>query len=553
MNRPKVGSKIKPLGIKQSYTAEQLVEILKCQKDPIYFIEKYIKIVTLDDGIIPFILRDYQKKMIDCLHNNRFSMFMLARQSGKSITIVAYFLYYTLLFSNKRVTISAHKSDSAKERIQDIIVAYENIPSWLQQGVGTLNKNTFEFENGSSISATTTSTSTGRGGSKNIILLDEFAFVEKHLAEEFYASIYPTVSQSKTSKVIIVSTPNGMGNKFYKMWNDSLHKKNEYKSLKFTYRDVPLYQEKGWRERQTSNMSEIKFNQEYACEFLGSSATLINAETLRNIATKPPIKTSDGLDIYEDPIEGHTYFTTVDPSNFTYVDGDKQDYSAFCITDITTTPYKVVAKYRNNKVSSSVYPELIYKINKNYNFPHTLCEVNNHNIVGEALHNLQMPNLLMGRTVAGRGGKGQDISHYFDSARSNFGIVTSDKTKIEGCMKLKDMIENHILLFEDDDILNEFLTFVPSKKSWAASAGNHDDLVMCLVLFAWASNTEYFKQIVNLDIRKMISKKEEENIDLSLSLLGFVDLHIDSNREVSNGCVWYSQGTYGGYGLPGVM
>lgn len=534
-------NKIKPIGYKENYTQEQIQEIWKCKKDPIYFIENYIKIISLDNSIIPFTLRDYQKNLITNIHKKRFIIAMMSRQSGKSTTVVSYLLQYALFNSNKRLSISAHNESLAQELLGKIKTAYENIPSWMQQGVDVLNKNKFEFENGSTIVATATSTKTARGTSNNILLLDEFAFVDDFIAEEFYKSVYPSITQSKTAKIIIISTPRGM-NLFYKKWTDAINKKNSFYPIKVTWRDVPTCNNPIWEKETRKNTSTIDFNQEFECNFLGSTATLISGKILGTIPTNPPTLSNDGLDIYESYQDYHKYVMTVDPSNFMFTEGNKQDYSAFVIIDITEPPYKVVAKYRSNEMTSSIFPEYVYKVGKQYNFPFLLCECNSNISIGKSLSELEYPELLMCSTVGGRGGTGQAVSHYFDSKRSNYGLAMSEKAKKEGCIKLKDLIEQKVLLFEDSDILDEFFTFIPKKNSWGAATGKHDDLVMCLVIFAWLCDQDYFKELIDMDIRQFVVNRKEKEMDASLRLLGFVNLGIDENIEIQDGLIWKSQG-----------
>lgn len=533
--------KIKPLGYKENYTEQQIEEIYKCKNDPIYFIQNYIKVISLDNSIIPFTLRDYQKKLINIVHKKRFTIAMMSRQSGKSTTVVSYLLQYALFNSNKRISLSAHNESLAQTLLSKIKTAYENLPSWLQQGVDVLNKNTFEFENGSTIVATATSAKTARGTSNNILLLDEFAFVEDHLAEEFYKSVYPSITQSKTAKIVIISTPNGM-NLFYKMWMDAINKKNSYTPLKVTWKDVPTCNVPGWEETTKKNISSIDFAQEFECNFLGSTATLISAKVLSRIPVEAPIKSSDGLDIYEDYQKNHKYVMTVDPSNFMFNERNKQDYSAFVIIDITDPPYRVVAKYRNNEITSSIFPEYVYKVGKQYKFPFLLCESDSNMSVGKALSELEYPELLLCSTVGGRGGYGQSVSHSFDSKRTNYGLAMSEKAKREGCIKLKDLIEANVLLFKDAEILNELFTFVPKKNSWGAAKAKHDDLVMCLVIFSWLTNQEYFKELIDIDIRKYMVNKQERQMNASLQLLGYVNLGVEPDIEISDGLIWRSQG-----------
>ena len=217
------------------------------------------------------------------------------------------------------------------------------------------NKGSLELENGSKILASSTSASAVRGGSYNIIFLDEFAYVPSNVAEQFFSSVYPTISSGKTTKVMIVSTPHGM-NMFYKLWTDAEEKRNSYIPIEVHWTEVPGRDEK-WRKETIANTSEQQFQTEFECEFLGSIDTLITPHKLRTLAYKTPLQSNAGLDVYEQPQKDHTYFITADVSR-----GTKNDYSAYVVFDVTQVPYRVVAKYRDNEVKPLLFPQKIYHV-----------------------------------------------------------------------------------------------------------------------------------------------------------------------------------------------
>ena len=360
---------LKKVNTPVEFTEGQIVEYQKCAKDPLYFMEKYIQIVSLDEGLIPFKLYDFQKKIVKTIHENRFTICKLPRQSGKSTTTISYLLHYALFNPNSNIALLANKSSTARDILSRLQLAYENLPKWLQQGVINWNKGNIELENKSTIVAAATSSSAIRGGSYNIIFLDEFAFVPTNIAEMFFSSVYPTISAGKNTKMIIVSTPYGM-NQFYKLWIDAENKRNDYVPIEVHWSEVPGRDE-DWKEMTIRNTSPEQFQQEFECEFLGSVNTLISPAKIKTMAYLNPIKTSGSIEMFEAPIKDHTYVCTVDVSR-----GVDKDYSAFIIFDVTTMPFKVVAIYKNNEVKPFVFPNVIEQVCKGYNHAHILTEVN---------------------------------------------------------------------------------------------------------------------------------------------------------------------------------
>ena len=360
---------LKRANIAQNFTPKQVEEFVKCSQDPVYFITNYIKIISLDKGLVPFDLYDFQADMVNKFHENRFNIAKLPRQSGKSTVVTAYLLWYTLFNDNVNVAILANKAATAREMLQRLQLSYENLPNWMQQGVVNWNRGSLELENGSKIMAASTSASAVRGMSFNIIFLDEFAFIPTHIADEFFSSVYPTISSGKSTKVIIISTPKGM-NMFYKLWHDAEKGKNEYTTTEVHWSQVPG-RDAEWKEQTIKNTSEEQFNQEFECEFLGSVNTLITSSKLKILAYDDPLTSSAGLDIFEEPIEGHDYVCTVDVAR-----GITKDYSAFTIIDTTDIPYRLVAKYRNNKIKPLLFPNIIHQVCTQYNHAYTLIEVN---------------------------------------------------------------------------------------------------------------------------------------------------------------------------------
>jgi len=517
---------LKASGVEIEFTEDQVKEYMKCAKDPVYFIKNYVKVVSLDKGLIPFNLYDYQEELLNIIHDNRFAIAKLPRQSGKSTSIVSYILHYVLFNQNMNVAILANKQSTAREILYRLKMAYEYLPLWLQQGIIEWNKGSIELENGSKITASSTSASAIRGGSFNMIFLDEFAHVPNNIAEEFFSSVYPTVTSGQTTKVLMVSTPNGL-NLFYYYWKNANKKKgekgkNEYIPFEVHWSQIPLYpggpmRDQTWKDKQIQNTSEQQFQTEFECDFIGSTNTLISSSKLHVMNFEEPVsKSPDGIDIYEEPKEGHTYIITVDTAR-----GQGKDYSALLVIDITEPPYKVVLKYRNNLISPMVYPTVIKTIADKYNNAYVLIETNDiGSQVADVLYeDLEYDN--MASTVY-KGRSGQVISSGFGGAQMHRGVRTTIPVKKLGCSVVKSLIENDKLLIEDMDIINELYTFVAKGQSFEADEGHNDDLVMCLVLFGWLTRQDYFKNLTERDVRLDVYEEEIERIEDEVLPFGFM-------------------------------
>ena len=342
---------LKKANVSQKFTKKQIGEVLRCSEDPVYFIRNYIKIVSLDKGLIPFDMYHFQEEMVSKFHDYRFNIAKLPRQSGKSTIVTSYLLWYVLFNPNVNVAILANKAATAREMLQRLQLSYESLPKYLQQGILQWNRGSLELENGSKIMAASTSASAVRGMSFNIIFLDEFAFIPNHIADQFFSSVYPTISSGKSTKVIIISTPHGM-NMFYKLWHDAERGTNEYVPTEVHWSEVPGRDEV-WKEQTIKNTSEQQFRVEFECEFLGSVDTLISPSKLRTMPYDEPIKQNRGLAVFEDRKEDHNYIISVDVAR-----GIGNDYSAFIVFDTTTLPYRMVARYRNNEIKPIVLPNI---------------------------------------------------------------------------------------------------------------------------------------------------------------------------------------------------
>ena len=515
------------------FTEENVIEFMRCKDDPVYFAKRYIKIVSLDEGLVPFNLYPFQEKLVNNFHNNRFNICKMPRQTGKSTTVVSYLLHYAVFNDNVNIGILANKAKIAMDLLGRLQTAYENLPKWMQQGIIAWNKGSLELENGSKILAASTSASAVRGMSFNVLFLDEFAFVPNHVADDFFASVYPTISSGTQTKVIIVSTPRGM-NHFYRMWHDSERGKNEYIPTDVHWSEVPGRDEY-WKQQTIANTSEQQFKVEFECEFLGSVNTLINPAKLRNLVYENPIAKNAGLDIYENVIPDHNYMITVDVAR-----GLGNDYSAFIVFDITNFPYKVVAKYRNNEIKPMLFPNIIHNVAKGYNNAFLLVEVND---IGDQVasiiqYDLEYENLLM---ASMRGRAGQVVGQGFSGKKTQLGVRMTSAVKKLGCSNLKAMMEDDKLLTCDYEIISELTTFAQKHNSFEAEEGCNDDLAMCLVIFAWLVAQDYFKEMTDNDIRKRMYEEQKNQIEQDMAPFGFINDGLDDTVTVdANGNRWYA-------------
>ena len=524
---------LKKANVHTNFTPKQVKEFIKCAEDPIYFIKKYIKIVSLDEGVIPFNLYDFQETMVNRFHENRFNIANLPSQSGKSTVVTAYLLWYVIFNDNVNVAILANKAATAREMLGRLQLSYENLPKWMQQGIIGWNKGSVELENGSKLLAASTSASAVRGMSFNVIFLDEFAFVPNNIADQFFSSVYPTISSGKSTKVIIISTPHGM-NMYYKLWHDAERGTNEYIPTEVHWSEVPG-RDAEWKAQTIRNTSEQQFRVEFECEFLGSVDTLISPSKLRVMTYEDPIERQNGLDVFQKPEEGHNYTMTVDVARG--IDGD---YSAFTVFDTTTVPYKLVAKYRNNEIKPLLFPDIICQVGRAYNHAYILVEVND--IGGQVAdiiqYDLEYDNLLM---AAMRGRAGQVVGQGFSGGKVQLGVKMSTAVKKVGCSNMKALIEDDKLLLSDYDIIAELTTFIQKGQSWQAEEGCHDDLAMCLVMFSWLAVQDYFKELHDNDIRARMYQEQREAIEADMAPFGFMDDGLSDEAFVDpEGQVWHT-------------
>jgi hypothetical protein len=544
---------LKRIGVELSYTEEQVLELAKCAEDPVYFIDNYCYIVTLDHGIQPFKLYDCQKKKIRLIHDNRKVILMEGRQQGKTTSAAAYILWYTLFQESKSVAILANKSSTAREIISRYQLMFENLPPWMQQGVKTWNKGDIELENGSIVFTAATTSSGIRGKSVNMLYIDEAAIIPNNIADAFFTAVYPVISAGQTTKILITSTPLGY-NHFWKFWNDAVNKNNDFVPMFIPYWEIPGRDEK-WAQEQKRQLGDLKYNQEVLCKFLGSSLTLINSDTIEFMSTCPTVYSKDGLDLYEYPVKGerndneelvkkpHTYVIVADTAK-----GVGGDYSAFVILDVTQVPYKLVGKYRDNKIAPMLYPTVIHKVAKDFNMAYVLIESNSSEQVAHILYNeMEYENILF----VTRGKHGQIVSGGFGGGKTQLGVITDKKVKRIGCFTFKSLIEEKKLLINDPDVISEISTFIQIRDSYAADEGYHDDLVMPLVLFSWLTTNPYFKDLNDVNIREAMYQDKIKRIEEEVVPFGFMDDGTEEEYTVEGGDAWKKEEPVSYDRLPG--
>jgi len=503
---------VKRDGVQQQWVEHEVVEYAKCMSDPSYFARKYVKIISLDEGLVNFDLYPYQEQMFNHFNDNRFSIVLACRQSGKSISSVVYLLWYAIFHPEKTIAVLANKGATAREMLQRVTLALEHLPFFLQPGCRALNKGSIEFSNNSRIVAAATSGSSIRGMSVNLLFLDEFAFVER--ASEFYTSTYPVISSGRDTKVIITSTANGIGNTFHKIWEGAVQQTNEYKPYTVNWWDVPGRDEE-WKRQTVSNTSQLQFDQEFGNTFFGTGDTLINSDTLLDLRSKPPIQVLEGGDVkvYEETKKDHEYLMTVDVAR-----GRGQDYSTFNVIDITVRPFKQVAVYRNNTISPILFPDIIYKFAKVYNNAYVIIESNDQgSIVCRGLYyDLEYENV-----------------HVESAIKSNaVGIEMTRKSKRLGCSGIKDLLEERKLDICDENTILEISTFVSKGQSYEASDGNHDDLMMNLVMLGYFVSTQMFSDMTDINLKQMMFENQMREIEDAIVPFGFVDDGSDAIREI---------------------
>lgn len=509
--------------IKQEFTPEQIAEFAKCYEDPIYFIENYYKIQTLDKGLTQMKLYGYQKKLLRCAIKNRFTIAKLARQSGKTACMAAFICWLLIFNESYKILIVAHKESQAKEILKRIKLGYEYLPDWLKIDTTSWNEKSIEFINGSNAIISSTSGSAARGGSYNLVYVDEFCFVPQHIQHEFYTSVLPTISSGETSKLVITSTPNGL-ELFYKIWKDSENGKNDFKRIEIEWYDVPGRDEK-WKAAEIQRIGEEKFEQEYNTQFLGSSHTLIDGKKIAEIPFETAIKEDECISLYKERDDYSNYMITVDCAR-----GIKADYSALVVFDVTKMPYEVVMKYTSNKIQPLEFPEVILSVARQFNDAYVLIENNDvgSQVVDSLYYDYGYENTFGFNT---KNEQRRPQLCFATDMGVKLGIKTSRVTKSVGCQNLKLLVESDQLIINDYEIINQMSRFVKKGTGYEADDGN-DDLIMALVIFGWMSDQKLFRELTNSSIGSKARELAREKIGNQMGVFGFtlddIEIELDS-------------------------
>lgn len=459
----KYDSTIKSPNHEHNYTYEQIEEIHNCLTNIRHFF-KYVKVIHPDMGKVIYDPYPYQDRMIDNFDNNRFNICLLARQSGKTLTVSVYVLHYALFNEHKTIGIVSNKEDSAKKILLRIKEMYEDLPDWLKPGVKEYNKKSVMFDNGTRIIISATSGDSFRGETINLLVMDEFAIVPNNIAEDFWASNYPTLSASTTSRVIIMSTPKGY-NLFHHIYSNAEKQNNNFKSIKVTWKDVPNRDEK-WAEQERKNLGESKFKQEYECEFLGSTNTVIDINTLEKLISinidPIHIDLNGRFEIYEKPDNTYKYIMGVDTAKGT---GEHNStIQVLKILDNKEIKLKQVAIFCDNHTDVYEFSAIVNRISYYYNNAYIMVENNAEglSIVNELWWNYENENLINS-----------------GSKKTDLGIRANKSTKVKSVTLMKKLIENNQLELLDRKTILELCNFVDENGRFHGD-GHTDDLISAL-------------------------------------------------------------------------
>lgn len=520
---------LKRAHIKHQFSDDQLLELKRCLESPLYFFRNHYWVKTADGDEVLFDPYPYQIRILEALLENRLVIGNIGRQLGKSTIIIAFFLYNIIFFENREILLLSKTEEAAKELLVRIKFAYEKIPMWMQQGVVKNDAKTFELENKSKIKVAATTDTAGRSGSYWAVFADEFAFVQANMAQEFYTAALPTISSGKNTKFIIISTPNGM-NLFYKLFMDAKKNRNGFVWVDAHWSEHPG-RDQAWAEGLIKAMGPEKFNQEFLAEFSGASDTLISSVYLKTMVHDEAIFFQENFHAWEMPIPGHRYVTCVDIS-----EGIGQDYTVVSVIDVTSLPYKMVGKYRDNRTSIMILPFIIKDISSKYNDAYSFIEIGGcSKNVGDQVartlyYDLQYEYVLCTTFAAGRGGK---KIRFAPDGKAELGVKMTQSVKSEGCSNLKHLVETQTLMIPDFEVIEEFSNFKKIGNTFKAEEGNHDDIVMSLVLFGWLSKAVDFETLTSTKVDEGDYLEEHQLLPDPIVFNG-----LEKDYMVEHGLVW---------------
>ena len=508
--------------IKLDYTPEQIQEIMKCQSDIKYFLKTYVKIISLDKGIVNFNMFEYQERFIDILKNNNRIVALQPRQTGKSITSSAFILHYAIFNPNSYIAILANKARTARPILNKIKNMYRSLPIWLQVGVEEWSKGSIVLGNGTQLIAEATTESGIRGDSAKILFIDETGFIDNNLWDGFWSSVYPVVSSSKDAKIILSSTPHGI-NHFHKIWAEAKEGINGFTPFRAYWNEHPE-RDDAWKEKTILEIGETRWRVEFECAFQGSSGTLISGQKLESIPFSNPIKTKmeNKFLIYEEPKDKRKYVLISD-----FGEGlGAGDYTTCHVIDVTEATWHQVAVYRDNEILFRETPSMLSRIGKYYNNALIIGEANTIGlgILDDLNFDEEYENIFFGDDLA------KETRHAY------FGMKMTSKTKKMGNQYLKEYVENDTLVVYDHETIAELSTYIKRKESYSAEDGKHDDLVTPLVLFSnFMQNKNYVEEWLgtptyNKRDQKM-SKLDEEIMPLGFHHDGETLINLDDGDD----------------------
>lgn len=467
-----------------SNKSRQVSEIIRCGKDPTYFFNNYVKIQHPTKGTIPFKTFPFQDDCVQDFIENRFTVIVKSRQLGLSTLVAAYSVWLALFQKDKNILIIATKLGVAQNFIKKVKTMVSNLPAWMVLPQITLNnRQLIEFSHGSSIKAVPTSEDAGRSESLSLLIIDEAAFVRNF--DELWTGLYPTISTG--GRAIVLSTPNGVGGQYYKLFTEAESGLNEFKSIRLNW-DVHPERDKEWFEKETRNLSTKEIAQEYLCDFAASGETFLNDDDIKWISKiiRPP-SDRGGPDrnvwIWKQPLSEHKYIVSADVAR-----GDGKDYSTFHVID--SSEGEVVAEYKG-KIAPDKFGELLNEYGLLYNKA-LMCPENNS--FGFAtivkLKDLNYPKMYYNKN------KSVYIGDYVPPAESELaGFTTSGKSRNQILTKLEEVIRNKQLMIYSSRFYEELKTFVWNENKAQAMKGENDDLIMSLAIGTWLydASTDYGK------------------------------------------------------------
>jgi len=490
--------------------ARHATEFRKCKNDPIYFFNRYCKVVTLDRGVIPFKTFAFQDDIVKSFNKNRHNIIVKARQLGLSTITAAYAVWLIMFYGNQKVFVIATKEDVAKNFIDKCKFLIESMPDWLKIQEVTINKTLIETSKGSKIKAVPTSPDAGRSESINLLIVDEAAFVKDF--GTIWTGLKPTMNTG--GRAIILSTPNGAKETFWKLYSDAEDNINGFTATNLHWSVHPEHDEK-WFAEETKGMSKKAIAQEYECDFQASGDTYLDAtiiDWIRELSLMhSPIRRvgpDRNVHIWREPLLGHKYILSADTSR-----GDAKDFSAFHVIDATAG--EIAAEYKG-KLPPDRFAELINEIGLSYNTA-LVCPENNN--VGYAtiqrLCSLSYPRIYNNKKKTLDIWTAISTQNNIQKPSGDLGIFTTGQKKQIILTKMEELLRNKQIKIYSTRLLKELKTFVwINEHKVGASKGENDDLVMALAIGLWLVDVEEYDQFADEHTKSILDAMESKSIKL---------------------------------------